>query len=658
MAKATDHAPAQMEMTPRFDPQRDYAALTRAAWDGALDLPALLDAASALCEQGQGPLAATLYRTWLARRHDAQRPLVLFNLGVTLFAEGDAAGAREAYSQALHLAPHFLQPRFNLGLTLERLGEHDAAVAQWLWIEQHASADDASQRPLLLLALNNLGRHLEERGRLAEALSALTRSLRIEPQQPDAIHHWVFLRARQCQWPVYSPLPGLDEATQRRHTSALAMISQSQDPQEQLDAAREYVRKKLRLDVPRLAPTQPYGHARIRIGVCSGDLCLHPVAMLTVEMLELIDRNRFELHLFDWSREDGSALRKRVLAAADTVHPLYALSDEAAARLIRAQEIDVLLDLQGQTLGARANMLAWRPAPVQVTYLGLPATTGLPFIDFVIADRYLIPEQEQPFHTERALYLQGVYQVSDRQRPVGRTPTRAECGLPEGAFVFCAFNNNYKITPAVFDAWMRILQRTPGSVLWLLADNPYARANLQREAMARGVDAARLVFATRAAPADYLARYALADLFLDTFPFNGGTTANDALWMGLPVLTQSGRTFASRMAGALLSAAGLPELITDSLPQYEERAVALAALGSELPRLRAALALARKQGPLFDTPATVRQIEQAFIACLEGLCSGPATQPAAVGRQSCDTPRPAAPCLTPDLTSPRLPLAA
>lgn len=398
----------------------------------------------------------------------------------------------------------------------------------------------------------------------------------------------------------------------RQHTSALAMISQSEDPQAQLAAARHYVSNKLRLDVPRLAPKKPYGHRKIRIGYCSGDLCLHPVAMLTVELFELHDRERFEVYGFDWSREDGSDLRRRVIAGMDHFERIHGLSDEDAARLIRRHEIDILVDLQGQTLGARANMLAYRPAPVQVTYLGLPATTGLPFIDYVVADRFLIPEAAHGFYSERPLYLPDVYQVSDRQRRHAPAPTRESVGLPDNAFVFCAFNNNYKITPEVFRTWMRILSRTPGSVLWLLADNTWAEHNLRRTAVGMGIDGERLVFARRTLPEQYLAQYLVADLFLDCYPFNGGTTVNDALWMGTPVVTRTGQTFASRMAGALLTAAGLPELVTGDLDAYEEKAVALAASPEECRRLRAHLAQVREHGVLFDTPRLVRNLEDAF----------------------------------------------
>jgi predicted O-linked N-acetylglucosamine transferase (SPINDLY family) len=594
------------------DHHQAFVQAVQAAWRRELPLVPMLEAAGRLAQQGYDALAAVLYRTWLERNRTPHDHLVLFNLGVLLFAQDDLHGAHAAYSRALHLAPDFLQPRFNLGLTCERLGDSDAAVAQWLGVEARARADDANERPLLLLALNNLGRHLEDAGRYAEAEAFLTRSLRLEPMQPDVIHHWVFLRAKQCQWPVYQPLPGLPEDVMRQFTSALAMISQSEDPGEQLAAARQYVKHKVHTDVPRLAPARSYGHRKLRVAYCSGDFCLHPVAMLTAELFELHDRERFEIWGFDWSREDGTALRQRVIGAMDHFERIHALDDASAARLIASREIDILVDLQGQTLGARANMLALRPAPIQLTWLGLPATTGMPFIDHVIADRFLIPEDAQRFYSEKVLYLPDVYQPSDRQRVHSVPPARAQCGLPEHAFVFCSFNNNYKITPAVFDAWMAILARVPGSVLWLLADNTWSQRNLQREAIARGIDADRIVFAGRALPPDYLARYAVADLFLDCTPFNGGTTANDALWMGLPVLTCAGRTFASRMAGALLMAAGLPELITTDLSMYVDCAVRLANTPGECERLRAHLMRQRTQGVLFDTPRMARALEAQY----------------------------------------------
>jgi predicted O-linked N-acetylglucosamine transferase (SPINDLY family) len=429
----------------------------------------------------------------------------------------------------------------------------------------------------------------------------------------------VHLQQKQCIWPVYAGLPGISRHTMQEATSALAMISISDDPAAQLEAARRFVDKKVNSAVQHLANPKGYGHRKLRIGYASSDFSLHPVSMLMVELFELHDRERFEVYGYCWSPEDGSALRQRVIASIDHFHRINALGDVDAAQLIRSHEIDILVDLQGQTSGARANMLAYRPAPIQITYLGLPATTGLPSIDYVIADRFLIPEATAPFYSEKLLYMPDVYQVSDRKRPVGPKPSRADCGLPEGAFVFCSLNNNYKYTPEVFAVWMNILKRTPGSVLWLLADNPWAEANLKSAAQAQGVDAARLLFAGRVLPPDYLARYPCADLFLDTFPFNAGTTANDALWMGLPILTLCGRTFAARMAGALLTAAQLPELITYNLQDYEEKAVALAQQPAECARLRTHLRAVRESGRLFDTGAFAKNLEDRLVELVAAL---------------------------------------
>ena len=258
-------------------------------------------------------------------------------------------------------------------------------------------------------------------------------------------------------------------------------------------------------------------------------------------------------------------------------------------------------------------MLAHRPAPIQITYLGLPATTGLSSIDYVIADHYLIPDEEAQYYSEKPLYMPDVYQVSDRKRPVGPIPSRASCGLPGEAFVFCSFNNNFKYTPEMFSVWMNILRRVPGSVLWLLADNPWAETNLRKEAVEREIDPSRLFFASRVSPENYLARYRVADLFLDSFPFNAGTTANDALWMGLPIVTRSGRTFASRMAGALLTAAELQHLITYNFADYEEMAVSLATNLAACDAIRAALAKVRASGSLFDATLFTRNLEVRLI---------------------------------------------
>lgn len=588
----------------------EYAIQIRRAWHGQLEIASLLEYANLLEQSHQSELAAVLYQTWLNHNSTTHNHFVFFNLGVLLFSLGDMPRAREAYERAIQLAPSFVHPRFNLGLVYERQGQFDAALAQLQWVAEHASPDKEDQRPILISALNNLGRLHESRKQYDEALSHLERSLILNPNQPDAIHHWVFLREKTCQWPVYAPVGEVSLEMMKKYTSALAMLSLSDDPEAQLAAAISYSQRKIPKDLPSLAPSEGYKHDKIRVGYCSSDFCLHPVAMLTVELFELHDREHFEVYAFCWSPEDGSSLRKRIMEASDHFIRIDTLDDHAAAQLIRNHEIDILIDLHGQTRGAKTTMLACRPAPIQITYLGLPATTGLPCIDYVLADHFLIPEEYAKYFSEKPLYMPEVYQISDRKRLCGPPPTRKNCGLPPSGFVFCSFNNNNKYTPQVFEAWMSILKRVPDSVLWLLADNPRAEANLKREARNLGINENRLIFASRVAPPNYLARYALADLFLDTYPFNAGTTANDALWMGLPVLTLAGRCFASRMAGALLTAAGLPELITYDIKEYEDKAVALATEPGAGQRIHDILGDARDYGVLFDTPRFVKNFEK------------------------------------------------
>lgn len=589
------------------------------AWYGKLTIAQVMDQAAQLEARGLAPLAAVLYDTWLKRNDTPQNHFIWFNQGVSLFSQGDTAGAKGAYEKAIALVPAFVQPRFNLGLVEERLGNIDAAIGHWCWVIDNVSHDDTQARPIVISSLNNLGRVLEDKREYARASDYLTRSLALNPDQPEVLHHWIFLREKQCAWPVYLPIEGVSLEQLRASTSALAMLSISDNPEEQLTAARNYSTKKIPANLPTLAPSRSYGHKKIRVGYCSSDFCLHPVALLTAELFECHNRDQFEIYGFCWSREDGSEIRQRIIKSMDHFLRIDTLDDEAAAKLIREHEIDVLVDLHGQTKGARAAILAYRPAPIQVTYLGLPATTGLPCVDYVIADKFLIPQKLAKFYSEKPLYMPHVYQVSDRQRQSSPPPSRKTCGLPEDAFVFCCFNNNYKYTPEVFSAWLNILRRVPHSILWLLSDNQWAETNLRREAESHGIDSNRLIFSPRVSPADYLARFTAADLFLDSFPFNAGTTANDALWMGLPVLTMSGRSFASRMAGALLTAANMEQLITYNLSDYENKAVELANRGNRCEDLKQHLKTVKEHGGLFDTPKFTKNLENKFKKLVHSL---------------------------------------
>jgi predicted O-linked N-acetylglucosamine transferase (SPINDLY family) len=592
------------------------------AWEGKQPFFDLIAYTSRLESAGLLPLSALLYQTWLTRNQSPYNHAVNFNLGATLNTLGDTVGAEAAYRRAISMAPTFAQPRLNLGLLMERSGQVDAAMAEWQWIVDNCPRDDTA-RPLVQLAMNHLGRVLEGKKQFPRAEAYLTQSLLLDPDQPDVLHHWVFLRQKQCAWPVYEEVSGVSKEAMHEATSALAMLSVSDDPCDQLHAAQLFVDTKLAKDLPQLTHGQAYGHNKLRIAYCSSDFCLHPVSLLTVQLFELHNREAFEVYGFCWSPEDGSTTRQRVKQGMDHFFCIHQLSDEEGARLIRAHEIDILVDLQGQTSGARANILGYRPAPIQITYLGLPATTGLPAIDYVIADEFLIPRSQAQFYSEKPLYMPHIYQVSDRKRVAGPRPTRASCGLPEQGFVFCSFNNSYKYTPEVFVIWLSLLQKVPGSVLWLLADNPWAEKNLRQVAESEGFAPDRLVFATRVSPENYLARYLVADLFLDTFPFNAGTTANDCLWMGCPLVTYTGRSFGARMAGALLTAAGLPELITYNLADYEALALALANDAVRCSALRDTLGVVRESGVLFDTPQFVRDLEVRLQELVVGLAPAP-----------------------------------
>ncbi|MBC3956883.1 O-linked N-acetylglucosamine transferase, SPINDLY family protein [Pseudomonas triticifolii] len=578
----------------------------------ALQPMQLLSAADRLNSAGRLADVVTLYQCWLSHCQSSVSYIIQFNLGATLSQLGCVAEAERAFRAAIAQSPEFAQAWFNLGTTLERQGKPQEALATWQSMLDDNRVDAQQSRELYLMVCNNLGRLLEETRQLQAAEAILRTSLEVDPVQPKVIQHWVHLRQKQCVWPVYAPPAGLTQGDLLKASSPLALLAGSDDPGLQAAAAAHFVKERVNVRVPALAPAQGYAHQKLRVGFLSSDFCLHAVSLLTVELFELIDRERFDVYGFCWSREDGSPLRARVVKAMDHFVRIGGMDDATAAQCIRDHEIDILIDLHGLTSGARANIPAYRPAPVQMTYLGFPGSTGLPCIDYVIADRYLIPDSVMPYYSETPLYLAQIYQCSDRQRPVSALPTRAQCGLPEDRFVFCSFNNNYKFNEEVFDCWMRILQRTPDSVLWLLADNPWAQNNLCARAQQQGVDPARLLFAPRVAPADYLARYSAADLFLDAYPFNAGTTANDALWMGLPVLTRSGRTFASRMAGSLLTSLQLPELITTTLEDYEQRAVELATQPGLLPGLKNRLQHNRAQSPLFDTPRFVRDFEDAI----------------------------------------------
>ena len=589
------------------------------ARSGQMGLPELMEAANQCQARGWNEAAASLYEQWIAHTASPMRVVACYNWGTVLGNLRRHGEAEAAYRQALALKPDFAQAKLNLGHQLEHLGRHAEALAEWLAVAEPAVPLDAmgsTTLELQLHALNNMARLLEQEKRYDESEARMRQSLALKPGQSDVLQHYVHIRQKQCEWPVYQEVGEVTQNQLLTSTSLLAMLSATDDPALQLMASQRFVHEKVvkysGQPLHELFARQKPRSGKIKIGYLSGDLCMHAVGLLTAELYELHDRSRFEVHAFCWSRDDGTPLRARILKAMDKHHRLHGLDDLTAARLIASEGIDILVDLQGLTSGARPNILAYRPAPVQVSYLGLPATSSLPGVDWIIADRYVMPPEYLPYCTERPIYLQHCYQSSDRKRPVGAKPTRAQVGLPDEGFVFCSFNNNHKYTQQMFDAWMRILAAVPGSVLWLLADNDKARENMLANAQRMGVAPERLFFAPRAAPPDYLARFQLADLVLDTFPFNAGTTANDCLWMGTPILTLSGRSYISRMAGSLLNAVGLPELATNSVQEYERMAIQIGRQPARALSYKRYLAEFGRTSPLFDMEALVRDMEQQF----------------------------------------------
>jgi predicted O-linked N-acetylglucosamine transferase (SPINDLY family) len=368
----------------------------------------------------------------------------------------------------------------------------------------------------------------------------------------------------------------------------------------------------------KVVPLGTHPFSRLRIGYLSSDLHEHATAYLIAEVLEHHDRERFEVFAYSYGPEDGSAMRQRLRTACEHFIDIAREPDDLAARRIASDEIDILLDLKGYTMGDRLTIMAHRPCDIQVTWLGYPGTTGASFIDYLIADPFVIPSDAESFYSERIVRMPHCYQPNDRKRAQAEPLHRADYGLPEHAFVFCCFNQTYKITPEVFTVWMELLRAVPNSILWIFANNDLAKRNLLECAQAHGMGAQRIVFAPRLPNAQHLARYRVADLALDTFPYTSHTTLSDALWCGCPAVALCGKTFAARVSGSLLRVAGLPELVTHTLFDYEQLAVKLARDPQRLSELRARIAQARDNSPLFDSAAFTRDLEGLYAKLVSG----------------------------------------
>jgi predicted O-linked N-acetylglucosamine transferase (SPINDLY family) len=594
-------------------------------------------------QAGQLAEAERVYRDILAR--DPRNFPALNMLGVIAAQRRDYDGAIGHLTRASRANPSAIEVHINLGRIQAECRDYPAAVA--------SLARALAINPRHPLANNNYGATLSQLKRMEEALLHLQRATAAAPDYFDAWHNQgnvlsemrrfkeafiaydtafrlnpaaeetegarLFAKLQICDWSNFETERSRLVAAIRSGRFAappLKMLRLTADPAEQLQCARIYAAR--RHGGVASAPFAPRAaRDRIRVAYVSYDFRPHPVARLIAGVVEAHDRSRFEVIGVSLQEDDRSEIGQRLKHGFDKFIDVSKLDDAALLRLLREQEFDVAVDLMGYTNGNRANAFALRIAPIQVAYLGFLGTLGAAHIDYMIADRVVVPETHRQYFTEKIAYLPS-YLVSDRNKmPAQGQETRSDFGLPDHAIVFCCFNNSYKISPATFDSWMRILHRVESAVLWLHAENDEVVHNLKHAAVARGVDASRLVFAKPAPYQHYLARYRLADLVLDTHPQNAGGTASDALKEGIPLLTRLGQTMAGRIAASALTAVGLPELITHTSTAYEDRAVELVTDREKLQTLKQKLAHNRRTMPLFDTEAFTRHIEAAYSLMIE-----------------------------------------
>lgn len=538
-----------------------------------------------------------------------------FNRGIALAALSRHEGAVESFGRALAISPGLTGAWRSRGFALAHLKQHAAALVDFDRALQ-LSPDDAQAHFGRAGALYGMGR-------VEEAINSYERALALDPQLDFALDLLLQARMYLCDWRDFDRNLALLEQriAAGKMVAPTALFAVSNSAALQRIAAERYATSKFPSE-PLLPEPQPRRDVdRIRIGYFSSDFYAHATAYLMAGLFEKHDRSRFEIVAFSFGAAREDAMRVRLRAAFDRFVDVGAMSDRAVVELARELEIDIAVDLKGLTQDARPRVFAMRAAPAQVAFLGYPMTLGATFMDYLVADRTVIAHPSH--YTEKILYMPHSYQVNDDTRLISpNVPSRPALGLPERGFVFCCHNISYKITPPVFDVWMRLLMAVDSSVLWLIDGGEAVARNLRREAQASGVAADRLIFAPRVELADHLARQQAADLFLDTFPCNAHTTASDALWAGLPLLTCTGETFASRVSASLLNAVGLPELVTHSLEDYEALALALARDRPRLADLRQRLAVNRRTQPLFDTPLFARHLEAGYAMILARLQAG------------------------------------
>lgn len=581
-----------------------------ACYDGALKLTA--DNADLYNNRGNALRALGRYQEALAsfdkslalRPDDAHS---LYNRANVLLDMKLYDQALLEYDRALKIDPGYPEAWNNRANTLSRLSRPQEALIDY----ERALA----LRPSNLEFRMNHGGALWQLKRFGQALSDFDLVRAQDPLYPNAFNESAVAVLHICNWQrveEFERQMRLAVLNAKPEVQPWTLLNYSSDGDLQRRCAQNTVRTLMSNAQCPLAPKTDYGHSKLRIGYISADYRAHPVGFQIVRLLELHDRSHFEIVGISNGPDDASEIRKRLVRACDQFYAVSGQSQQDIARLLRELEIDIAIDLSGHTNGNCLSALAWRPSPIQASWLGFPATTGAPFIDYIIADCIVAPFAHQEFYSEKIVHLPHSFFVIDDEAINQIAVTRSQEGLPEHAFVYCCFNNSWKIGRATFESWMNILHRAPASVLWLRHYSDEAAAALCREAQKLGIDPMRLIFAKSAPLEVHLCRHGLADLFLDTLPYNAHTTMVDALRAGLPAITQTGETFQGRVAASLLHAAGLEELVTHSKEDYQNLAVDLARSRERLARLRDLLQ--KRKGALFDTELFARGIERAYLA--------------------------------------------
>ena len=529
------------------------------------------------------------------------------NLGDALREKGELHEAIASCEKAIKLRPNLFGAYNNLGMALKDKGELDAAI--------DSCKKAIKIKPDYADAYYNMGIALKEKGDLDAAIDSCKKALKIKPDYQPARTEKLYQQAHICNWTAIQEdreyISELGISTQ--HVSPFAILSLEDAPERHRLRSELYAKQNFKqrpMPLPSRPKTKP---SRLRIGYFSADFQDHATMYLMAKVFEAHDPEKFELYAYSFGPDKNDEMRQRLIKAVHVFDDVKMMNDKDIALLAQQDKIDIAVDLKGFTKGSRTGIFAYRAAPIQINYLGYPGTMGANFIDYIIADKVVIPEKHEPSYNENIIHLPYSYQVNDNTRVISEcSMTRIEMGLPEQGFVFCCFNQNYKISPTEFDIWMRLLRKVEGSVLWLLKSNKWSEDNLRLEAEKRGISSERLIFAEKKPQAEHLARQRLADLFIDTFNVNAHTTTSDALWAGLPVVTKLGKGFAARVAGSLLSAIDMSELITETEQEYESLILDLATNPERLGAIKLELAANRLSKPLFNTELFTKHLEDGY----------------------------------------------